>query len=96
MVTVSEIEKILNGAGISGEVEQGTIPHLVIVTINWGDWKHDHGYLKYLMQQQGLTHIKEELLEEDGSDCYSARHTFGEDHFVESARKLFSNGIITR
>ena len=41
------------------------------------------------MQQQGLTHVNEELLEEDGSDCYSAKHTFGEDHFVEGARKLF-------
>ena len=65
MVTVSEIQKILNDAGISGEVEQGLIPQLIAVTIYWGDWKHDHGYLKYLMQQQGLTHVKEELLEED-------------------------------
>ena len=89
MVTVSEIQKILNDAGISGEVEQDSIPYLVAVTIYWGDWKHDHGYLKYLMQQHGLTLVKEELLEEDGSDCYSAKHIFGEDHFVKGARQLF-------
>lgn len=89
MVTVSEIKKILDDAGISGDVEQCSIPYLVAVTIYWGDWKHDHGYLKYLMEQQGLTQVKEELIEENGSDCYSSTHIFGEDHFVEGARKLF-------
>ena len=89
MVTVSEIQKILNDAGISGEVEHGSIPQLIAVTIYWGDWKHDHGYLKDLMPKQGLTQVNEELVEEYGSDCYSAKHTFGEDHFVEGARKLF-------
>ena len=37
MVTISEIQKILNDAGISGEVEQDSIPYLVAVTIYWGD-----------------------------------------------------------
>ncbi len=89
MITVNEIQKIIHDAGISGEVEQGLIPCLVEITIYWGDWKHDHGYLKYLMEQQGLAHVKEEMLEEDGSDCYSAKHIFGEKHFVEGARRLF-------
>ena len=62
MVTVSEVEKIINEAGIvSSDVEQGFLPSLIEVTIHWGDWKHDHLYLKHLLQEKGLTHIKEEL-----------------------------------
>ena len=89
MIEIDKIEKIINDAGISAEVEQEIHSCLVEVTIYWGDWKHDHGYLEYLMQQQGLSHVREELLEEDGSDCYSAKHIFGEKNFVEDVRKLF-------
>ena len=89
MVTVDEVRNILSEAHISAEVEQNISRHFIEVTIEWGDWKHDHGHLKYLMQQHGMTHMKEEILEEYGSDCYSARHIFGEDHFVQKVSKLF-------
>ena len=89
MIDVDEIQKILNEAGICAEVEQEMCPSLIEITITWGDWKHDHGCLQYLMQQQGLTYVKGIILEENGSDCYSAKHIFGEDHFVEAARKIF-------
>lgn len=50
----------------------------VAVEIIWGDWKHDHAKLEYLviknMPEIGL--IETKTTEEDGSDCYSAIHKF--------------------
>ena len=42
----------------------------------WGDWKHDHLYLDNVMKENGWNPIGTETTEEDGSDCYSALHTF--------------------
>ena len=49
----------------------------VYVEINWGDWKHDHARTR-LIVSNALKPDKhfETTLEQDGSDCYSARHTF--------------------
>ena len=48
----------------------------ICILVAWGDWKHDHAYLNYLMNNIGYNCINEELLESDGSDCYSAVHHF--------------------
>lgn len=51
------------------------------VDITWGDWKHDHIYLQHLatefFSKKGISieHMQE-TTEEDGSDTYSATHTF--------------------
>lgn len=49
---------------------------VVVIEIEWGDWKHEHGYADYVMKQNGFTKIKEEVTEEDGSDCYSSNHYY--------------------
>ena len=49
---------------------------VVYIELEWGDWKHDHLSLKWLMEENGFTQAGEEVTEEDGSDCYSAIHTF--------------------
>jgi hypothetical protein len=49
---------------------------VVYIELEWGDWKHDHLCLKWLMEKNGFTQIGENVTEEDGSDCYSAVHTF--------------------
>lgn len=48
----------------------------LIVEVNWGDWKHSHGYLDYLMKEKHFLKIREDVTEEDGSDCYSANHIY--------------------
>lgn len=48
----------------------------VIVSVEWGDWKHSHAYLDKLMERLGYTKIHENVTEQDGSDCYSADHYF--------------------
>jgi hypothetical protein len=48
----------------------------VEINVEWGDWKHDHLRLKYIMKENGYCPIDENVTEEDGSDAYSAVHTF--------------------
>lgn len=49
----------------------------ICVQINWGDWKHDHLALKLAVTEscQPTTCISE-VIEENGSDCFSAVHRF--------------------
>ena len=48
----------------------------VEISVVWGDWKHDHLCLNYVMRENGYILIDEKVTEEDGSDAYSAVHTF--------------------
>jgi len=48
----------------------------VEISVDWGDWKHDHLYLNYIMKENGYALISEVVTEEDGSDAYSSVHTF--------------------
>ena len=46
------------------------------VDIRWGDWKHDHGFVDYIMSGLGLSKLDERITEEDQSDCYSSVHIY--------------------
>ena len=48
----------------------------ILIQVNWGDWKHDHLWLRDLMDYIGYIQISERVTEDNGSDCYSAQHTF--------------------
>ena len=48
----------------------------ISIEIEWGDWKHTHGYSDYLMEEMGYKCTAEEVTEEDGSDCYSSIHFY--------------------
>lgn len=48
----------------------------VVIAVEWGDWKHDHGYLNYIMRENGFSLLSEQVTEEDGSDCYSSEHIY--------------------
>ena len=52
----------------------------IVISIEWGDWKHDHLYCIHLMSEIGYEHICENITEEDGSDCYSAEHYFEQQY----------------
>lgn len=50
---------------------------IVSVGIRKGDWKHQHGRAKYLLQREfHAVWFVTEVTEEDGSDNYSAVHYF--------------------
>ena len=68
-----DIRKYLKDNNLYCEVyehENGCIS----VEIEWGDWKHDHRYLDYVMENLGFSVYKVNVTDEDGSDCYSAIH----------------------
>lgn len=46
------------------------------ISVIWGDWKHSHQWLDYLMEQIGYFLIENRVTESDGSDCYSSIHTY--------------------
>lgn len=46
---------------------------IVIVSIRWGDWKHEHLRADWIMEEQFEgTLMKTEVTEDNGSDTYSA------------------------
>lgn len=70
-------EKMLSEKSINAVVfPYGHDLPVVVVEIGWGDWKHDHARAKWLMQEQGCVLLKSDVIEENGSDCYSAAHYF--------------------
>lgn len=58
---------------ITGLDEEG---RLVEIEITDGDWRHDHGRLRHLMALVGYVRQDIEVTQEDGSDCFSAVHTY--------------------
>ena len=47
-----------------------------VISVEWGDWKHDHRYLEYLMRELDYILVDKKITNEDGSDCYSADHYY--------------------
>ena len=55
------------------EVLEGTV---MIFEIRWGDWKHEHLRANYLVEKMFpmISSFDSVVTEENGSDCYSAKH----------------------
>jgi hypothetical protein len=75
---VAELYKKLQTKGVYPEGINETFDGegTICILIEWGDWKHDHAYLDYLMKGWGYEKTNEITTESDGSDCYSAEHYF--------------------
>ena len=69
------IFSFLNDNGVWAEVYCQT-NNIVVVNIDWGDWRHSHLWARDLMRYLGYVKVGEVVTEEDGSDCYSAEHTY--------------------
>ena len=48
----------------------------IVVEVVWGDWKHDHGFLKHIMWKNHYRVVSQVTTEEDGSDAFSAEYEF--------------------
>lgn len=73
------IEKLLSNEHLMVDDIWVTDPHYdgcrrVVISVSWGDWKHEHAYLRYLLTENGYDYDGYVVTEEDGSDCYSADH----------------------
>lgn len=92
------IEKFLNDNGFYFEdICEEHILDIPIyrISISWGDWKHDHGWLNDLMACLDYEVLNEVVTEENGSDCYSSDHFFvSKDcpklNLLHDLQKLFS------
>lgn len=50
---------------------------IIKIGISWGDWKHDHMRLDYIMESNfSVLPYKIDVTEKGGSDCYSATHYY--------------------
>ena len=63
-----------NTCGFSAEPILG-VPKTASIEIE-GDWKHDHAYADYIMEQNGFKRISEQVIEDTESDWYTAIHYY--------------------
>lgn len=70
------IHSFLNENGVWADVYSQMEGNIIIVNIDWGDWRHQHLWARDLMSYLGYVKVGEVVTEEDGSDCYSAEHTY--------------------
>ena len=74
MCEAEEVRKVLD-ANSAFYDDIGYDRECVYVYISWGDWKHDHMFVKNLVRNlYPECTIETIVTEEDGSDCYSAKH----------------------
>lgn len=74
-----KIHKLMKENHIMGEIVHVAPERKMIgVEVIWGDWKHEHGRLDWLIGENfsNLRSIHTTTTEEDGSDCYSAIHYY--------------------
>ena len=72
----SRVFHFLDDNGVYAEVWNHYGTSAIVVSISWGDWKHEHLWARDLMSFLGYTEIGSKVTEEDGSDTYSAEHYF--------------------
>ena len=70
------IHQFLNDNGVWSEVFTECDRKVIVVSIEWGDWRHSHLWSRDLMSYLGYTEIGNAVTEENGSDCYSADHYY--------------------
>ena len=74
---MEQIETMLNENDYYPEI--GCNGSTITIDIHWGDWKHDHiAITNFITSYFPLKLINTIVTENDGSDCYSARHYFVE------------------
>ena len=71
-----KIDKLLRH--VSSIDEHRFVDNKLMVSIHWGDWKHDHLFVRDIIPTTfpNSRYISGTVTEEDGSDCYSAEHCF--------------------
>ena len=87
MINMAEVEKkiddLMRENRLFGEkVDERPEINMIAYEITWGDWKHEHLRMDWLMEEnfKNLRSICNHTTEENGSDCYSAIHYY---YFME-------------
>lgn len=87
-----ELQNFLNANDFNYFVD-ATFDGRLCIEINWGDWKHEHGYCDHLVtkffQSKGLmVDIEVDQTEDNGTDAYSATHYYDIDDIIFSQRPI--------
>lgn len=77
-MSLKELQQFLNEKKLYYDVDENE--DCFIITIEWGDWKHDHGHLQYLMANIGFTLDRREITDSDDSDCFSATYYYNKNN----------------
>ena len=76
MAIGEKVYNLMKQNRLYGEIIEET-ENKIAIEIAWGDWKHEHLRLDFLMEENfNLKRIESEITEDDGSDCYSAIHYY--------------------
>lgn len=75
MKEINKVNELLKKENLYGYVYDEL--SMIAIEIEWGDWKHEHARLDWIMKENGYTKMFNRITEEDGSDTYSAIHYFG-------------------
>lgn len=70
-----DLQKYLQEKELYVEVGEGR-GGIIMISIEWGDWKHEHMYCDYLMREKGYRLIDETNVVGNDSDCYSSTHIY--------------------
>lgn len=79
---VGRLNEYLKDNAFDHRVTLGANDNEIQMEILWGDWRHDHIRAKFLVNQfmRTLGHTvaipHDVVTEQNGSDCYSAIHTW--------------------
>ena len=76
MTNVERMANAFRDSNIMADIDQYMDLPVVSVSIEWGDWKHDHLRADWIASNAGFSKIGEKLTEDDGSDCFSSIHYY--------------------
>ena len=76
MTNVERMANAFRDSNIMADIDQFIGSSIVQVSIEWGDWKHDHLRADWIASNAGFSKLDERVTEEDGSDCYSSTHYY--------------------
>lgn len=68
-----ELRNILDNSNISFEIWSIDNDHCEVY-VNWGDWKHEHMVLMYILTNNDYD-FEREVIDENDSDCFSAKYS---------------------
>ena len=76
MDRIPEIQAAFKDVALSVDAIYQIEENEILVCISWGDWKYQHLACEQVMKRLGYIQVQEVITEDNGSDCYSAEHTF--------------------
>lgn len=72
----TDIARIFKENDMDYDWEVSPTDGTITINVYWGDWKHDHRFLQWVMAKNNYRVTNRVITEEDGSDAFSAEYEF--------------------